>query len=216
MVEQHVGLSMAQGRLKRRRGEYKGLVVHTTGSGPYRRHQEAPERFPLPYDAALHIYKHISPYCAHFLVCGESGQISQLVPLDYVAWHVGSKGSWRYKLSAWDKNKGLGWWHTRHPHAKSPRGLLGGALWRSGSCNALTVGVEVSPPLAGARAPWSDACWDTLNRLIVTLDVPRDSGHVFTHSDAHPLARTKKSGAPWDPSPAQWMIGNARIRLEIA
>jgi hypothetical protein len=148
IVEQHQALAVSQGRLRERKGDYKGVVVHTTGAGPYKRHTADPERFPMPYDAALHIYRHISPYCGHFLVCGESGQICQLVPLDMVAWHVGSKGAWRYKLPAWDKGKGLGWWHTRHPGKKSPRGLLGGSLWRKGSCNALTVGVEVAPPLA--------------------------------------------------------------------
>lgn len=213
IVEQRVALAEKQGRLPKRTKDALGLIVHTTGAGPFTRYEKDPERFPSPFDAALHVYENVMPYCGHFLICGETGRIAQLVPLNKVAWHVGSKGAWKYRNPAWSKNKGFGWWHTRFPDVKGPRGLLDGALWRRGSANALTYGVEIAPSLVGARAPWTDACWTTLHRLICHLDVKPDRYHVFTHSDAHPLRRSNKSGTPWDPGPSQWMIGRAKISL---
>ena len=214
-VEQRFALAEKQGRLRRRKKVALGLVIHTTGYGPTRRHLANPEKFPSPFEAALHIYENISPYCGHFLICGETGRIAQMMPLTHVAWHVGSSGAWQYRLSGWSRNKGFGWWHTRFPDCDSPRDLLGGALWRRGSANELTYGVEISPPLADARAPWTDACWDSIDRLVAFLEVPRDRHYVFTHSDAHPLKRTTKKGSPWDPAPKQWMITDSGIRLRL-
>ncbi len=215
IVEQRFALAEKQGRLRRRKGDAQGLIIHTTGNGPTRRHLANPEKFPSPYDAALHIYENISPYCGHFLICGETGKIAQLVPLNHSAWHVGSAGAWKYRFPTWAANRGFGWWFVRFPGLTSPRDLLDGTLWRRGSANELTYGVEIAPPLAGPRAPWSHACWDTLDRLISFLEIPRDRYHVFTHSDAHPLKRVTGKDSPWDPAPKQWMISDASIRLRL-
>jgi hypothetical protein len=219
IIEERKALAVRSGLLRPRSVEPRGLVIHTTGSGPWRRYDTKPERFGSPYEAAGYIYERISKYSGHYLVSGDSGAVSRLVHPDLVAWHVGSKGSWRYRLPGWDKNPGLGWWRSRHPGLKSPRGLLDGTLWSPKSANVLTIGIEVSPPREHPRAPWSTETWKALNRLCKHLGnrygIPIDSQHVLTHSDVHPLARITKAGAPWDPAPRQWTIDNARIQLDL-
>lgn len=212
------GLAYRQKRLPPRKKPVRGVIVHTTGAGPWVRWFKNRTRFRSPYDAARHIYHSISPYCGHYLVCGETGNITQLVPTNVVAWHVGSKRSWRYRLPGWAKNKGFGWWFTRFAR-KGPRGLMDGSLWGEGSANAISVGIEVAPPKAGPRAEWSDECWQSISLLVDRLtsvyQFPRDRFHVVTHSDAHPLARSRKDGSPWDPSPRQWRIGLAIEKLGL-
>jgi hypothetical protein len=219
VVEQRVALGMRNGKIRRRPSDPVGIIVHTTGAGPWDRHHKNPGRFKLPFDAALHIYEQVSPYCGHLVVCGETGAVAQLVPFDYQAQHVGKDGSLKYRKTNWGEGKGFGWWFVRHHGCESPRDLLGGALWRAGSANALTVGIEVSPPLAGAREPWSPSCWESLERLVTIItakyQIPRTTQHVITHSDAHPLARTTETGAPWDVGPHQWQIHEAEDRLKL-
>jgi hypothetical protein len=217
IIEKGVARSVREGKLRPRTIEPRGIVVHTTGAGPWTRWNKAPGKFKDPYEAAIYVYERISKYSGHYVICGDTGRITKLVDPMTVAWHVGSKGSWRYKLSSWAHKKGYGWWTTRFKGCKSPRDLLDGALWRFGSANALCIGIEVAPPREGPRAPWSDATWKSLRLLCSHLGkrygIPVDRYHVFTHSDAHPLARTRKSGAPWDPAPSQWTIGRASIEL---
>lgn len=219
IIENGTARAVREGKLRPRTIEPRGIVVHTTGAGPWTRWQKRPDRFESPYEAAKYVYERISKYSGHYLIDGDSGRICELVDPMTVAWHVGSKGSWRYKLPGWDKGKGFGWWTTRFRGCSSPRDLLDGALWRVGSANALCIGIEVSPPREAPRAPWSPKAWQSLRLLSEYLGqrygIPLDRYHVFTHSDAHPLARTRKDGAPWDPAPVQWTIGLAAQELNL-
>lgn len=219
-IERGMALAVRQGRLQRRTGGIRGIVLHTTGAGPWLRWKRDPELHASPYDAARYIYERISPYSGHYLVDGDTGGVTRLVDVEYRAWHVGSARAWRYKLPGWSVGKGFGWWNTRFPGCSTPRDLLGGALWREGSANDLCIGIEVSPPKMGPRDPWSPACWRSLRNLIRHLGnehaIPLDRYHVITHSDAHPLARSTKRGSPWDPAPKQWLIGAAIRALEIS
>lgn len=219
MVETGTARSVREGRLRPRRHEPRGICVHTTGAGPWTRWQKRPDRFESPYEAARYVYERISKYSGHYLIDGDSGSVCKLVDPMTVAWHVGSKGRWRYSLPGWASEKGLGWWFTRFRGCKSPRDLLDGALWREGSANQLLIGIEVAPPREGPRAEWSPEAWRSLRLMVEHLGkrfgIPADRYHVLTHSDAHPLARTTKSGAPWDPSPRQWTIGKACQELRL-
>jgi len=219
VIEQGKALAVRQGLLRARKHDPRGIVIHTTGAGPWVRWNKNPNKFGSPYDAAVYIYERISKYSGHYVVCGDTGFVTKLVDTEVVAWHVGSKGSWVYKLPGWAKGKGFGWYDARFGPGASPRDLLDGALWRQGSANELTIGIEVAPSKDGARAPWSPSAWRALRSLTSHLGkkhgIPLDRYHIITHSDAHPRARTRKSGAPWDPSPAQWMIGNASNELNL-
>jgi len=182
-----------------------GVVIHTTGAGPFVRWKKQ-QRFDSPYDAALYMYARSGRFAAHYLVDGETGSISQGTPEGFVSWHVGSKGSWMYRAPGWDRK--CQWWRSRWPDIESPRYLLDGALWRTGSANELTVGIEVAPPKSGPRNAWTGECWESLGWLVRKIcgdyGIPVESQNVITHSDAHPRSRTTKSDNPWDPGPIQW------------
>lgn len=209
-MDQGQSFASRRGHLSKR-GQPRGIIIHTSGSGVWTR------RCPLPFDRARVLYEGSMKYSPHYLVCGETGRTVQINDLSLRALHVGSKGSWKYRVSWWQGRKRLHWWNRRFPQLTSPRGLFGGALWQSGSANELGVGIEVSPPLSGPRDKWTDACWEALKDLVgyltVLLGIPKDRYHVITHSDAHPLSRITKSGAPWDPSPRQWRTNDAAERL---
>ena len=221
IVEGGTALAVRQGRLRPRTAPPRGIIIHTTGAGPWSRYNANKTRFEAPYDAAKYIYERISPYSGHYLVSGDNGSAARLVDTNVRAWHVGAKGRWRYKFrgTGWSKDKGFGWWFTRFPGCNGPRDLLDGLLWSPRSANDLTIGIEVAPPSSGPRDEWSDATWRTLRLLVGNLarryGIPLDRYHVFTHSDAHPLARTTKSGSPWDPGPRQWTIGRAVQELKL-
>jgi N-acetyl-anhydromuramyl-L-alanine amidase AmpD len=212
-VDQGESYASRNGKLRARTSDPRGIIIHTTGIGPWTR------RDPLPYDAARRLYEQSMKYSPHYLVCGETGRSVQLNGLHLRALHVGSRGSWRYRLDGWAGRKGLDWWFRRFPGLSSPRGLFGGALWTRGTANAISVGIEVSPPLDSPRAAWKGPCWDALRGLVShltsLLDIPRDRYHVLTHSDAHPLRRITRNGAPWDPSPTQWRIDEAADQLRF-
>jgi N-acetyl-anhydromuramyl-L-alanine amidase AmpD len=219
LVEHGRSLAAKQGKLKRRKYAYEGVVVHTTGAGPWVRWRKQQAAFASPFEAALHVYSKVSIYSPHFVVCGTSGEVTQLDPVDQHCFHVGSRATRAYRKNVWTSGKDLEWWFNRFPYISSPAGLLDGNLWTKASANALTVGIEVAPPSSGPRDAWSEECWDSLYGLTAWLchrnDIPRDRYHVFTHSDAHPLERTTESGAPWDPSPSQWTIGLASEKLKL-
>jgi len=191
-----------------------GLIIHTTGSGPWSRQRRYP-RFDTPGEAAVYMYERGTHAGPHYVVCGERGTIWQGTPDDHIAWHVGGDRSWVYKAPGWDRK--CKWWKKRWPEYSSPRDLLGGSLWREGSANKLTLGIDVAPPLIGPRAPWTDACWKSLswltNKLCLEYGIIHDSEHIFTHSDAHPRKRTTDSGKPWDPAKMQWEGRQSVYRL---
>lgn len=203
------GLGYRQGLLERRAQPPVGVVVHTTGAGILARFaREGHEKGDATsHDTAVRVYATIMPDSGHYVV-GALGECTQVVPEYAVARHVGSAKSRAYYLprERW-LTPVMAWWHERWPDHHSPLELAGGLFWRGGSCNRSTIGIEVVPPLSGARDAWSAECWATLARLVSDVcarhGIPVDREHVVTHSDAHPLSRTAR-GSPWDPPPSQW------------
>lgn len=202
------------------RASVSGVVIHTTGSGPYRRWKRQGQRLKenSSFDTAVRIYTKIMKASGHYVV-GQDGQIVQLVPEHLAAWHVGSRKANLYRRN-WMRDK-YKWWQERWPGYDSPLELADGKLWapypddapvswrtrwvsRNGSCNANTIGIEVVPPDHGSRAAWSDACWTSV--ILLTQDIcyrnrlPLERQRILSHSDVHPISRTTRSGHPWDPS----------------
>lgn len=206
------------GKLRKRKRP-RGVILHTTGSGPWTRWNENPDRYGSPFEAAREIYEERTDLGPHFLVCAQTGRAVQLCELDRAAQHVGSKGAWKYRLKGWRGDRDFSWWAIRFPGCNSPRDLLGGHLWRKGSANELGIGIELAPPLKGPRAPWTLDAWHTLYGLVRSVclahDIPIDRYHVITHSDAHPLKRSTARGRPWDPGRAQWNIAEASHYLGL-
>lgn len=220
------------------RATASGIVVHTTGGGVTRRWKRQRIRFrePSPFDTAVRIYTRIMKASGHYVV-GQDGQVVQLVPEHLAAWHVGSRKAKRYRRR-WMRPK-YAWWAERWPEHRSPISLAGGDLWkpyhedapvsrrtrwasRHGSCNANTIGIEVVPPTESAQAAWSDACWQALTLLMEDIcyrnSIPLERERIVSHSDVHPLARTTRTGLPWDPWQAQFSFErylSARERLIV-
>lgn len=220
------------------RASVAGVVIHTTGSGVIRRWKRQGKRFKerSPFDTAVRIYSRIMTASGHYVV-GQEGQIVQLVPEHLAAWHVGGRKARLYRRR-WMRPK-YQWWAERWPGYDSPLQLANGELWkpydkdaavswrarwlsRHGSCNANTIGIEVVPPTLDPKSAWSDACWLSVVRL--TQDIcyrsalPIERQRIVSHSDAHPLSRTTRSGVPWDPNPTQFSYEkflSARDRLNI-
>lgn len=228
-----------RGKYKNRSRDVVGIVIHTTGWGSWKRwkrdNPNAPELTDYtgmdldqfnwaewksrrgdeshPFDTCLRIYGSLMDAGPHFVVCGETGRVAITCPPEKVAWHVGSRKSWKYKFKGWKRN--CGWWQERWPELEGPQDLLGGLLWRHGRCNDLTIGIEVSPPRRGAQAAWSEACWESLRTLVAEIasdsdHITLDEYHIITHSDAHPVSRTgrnpslRRTGRPTDPGQYQW------------
>ena len=190
--------------------------------------------------AAVLIYRSIMDASGHY-VCWNDSAV-QLVPERFAAWHVGGKGSDVYLKKAdgtWGGSKpeagAYGWWFKKWAGLRSPIELAGGHLWgpytKPGlgtrilnpgafaalSCNSHTYGIEVPPPVHSATGEWSDRTWRGVTELVLDIAerngiVPRPDT-VVTHSDAHPISRTK-NGAPWDPHPNQFTF--ERFKKEAA
>jgi len=196
--------------------------------------ERSPGRWETPFLAALWIYATVMDAGPHVVV-GQRGEVARLAPDDVCAWHVGGKGSRPYSRRSWALYAAAryGWWIARWPGLLTPHALGSGRLWAPyeappalsraglvsrwarGSCNANTLGVEVVPPLDGG--PWYDAAWEALVGVLRDwrdahgLVLARET--VVSHSDAHPLARTRRSGQPWDPPPGQWSWDECARRL---
>lgn len=213
------GLGYRRGLLAERELPPVGAVIHTTGSGPLARFIREGKRKgdATPFETAVRIYATIMNDSAAYVV-GQRGECVQVVPESHVARHVGSAGAAVYARprARW-MTPAVAWWGERWPELASPHALAGGLLWRDGSCNRSTIGVEVVPPESGARGAWSPECWATLASLVLSIcgryEIPVDREHVVSHSDAHPISRSAK-GAPWDPPPAQFTWD--RMREAIA
>ena len=203
------GLGYRNGVLDKRKLTPVAVVVHTTGGGILARfdREGAKKGDASPLETAVRVYSKIMTSSGHYVI-GQRGECVQMVPEMTVAQHVGSAKSRAYYLprEKWLSPE-LAWWAKRWPGMNSPLDLAGGNLWRNGSCNQSTIGIEVVPPLTGAREPWSVECWDTLARLALDIcarhSIQADAEHVVTHSDAHPISRTAQ-GSAWDPSINQW------------
>lgn len=196
----HPARGYARGRWKKRDRPPAAVVVHTTGAGPVRRVTEAKfdrwrRRHGVPkgrsFEAALAVYGHVMDAGPHFVV-GQGGELEQVAPLGYAAWHVGSRNLWRYKWWHVHHPKTHAWWVARHPAFESP---LEWPVWETRSVNERTVGVEVVPPIGDVSGPWSDAALEAVGWIVQQVGLP-----VTTHADVHPLARVR-NGKPWDPRP---------------
>jgi hypothetical protein len=213
------GYGVREGKCRQRAGKPIAIVVHTTGSGPAARanpsldksrqfekwRRRNPADAETTFTAALWVFTQASPDSGHYLV-GQGGECVQVVPETLVARHVGASGSKAYASPGWGTDEHE-WWRERWPGLTSPLQLAGGALWRGGSCNGATVGIEVAPPIDDPRGPWSDECWREIGKLIgevcLAYDIPCTRTYVVTHSCAHPIARTAK-GKPYDPPISQF------------
>ena len=213
-------LGYRRGLCAARPGPPVAVVVHTTGGGVVARYlrEGARKGDATPFDTGVRIYTTIMEDSAHYVV-GQAGECVQVVPESLAARHVGGSGSVVYARpqSQW-MTSGLGWWGDRWPDLATPYELAGGQLWRGGSCNRSTVGVEVVPPLSGARGAWSPECWAALAALVSDVcarhGIPADREHIVTHSDAHPASRSAK-GAPWDPGPGSWSWDRMAAALAV-
>ena len=207
------GLGYRTGKLSQRSAPVQGVIVHTTGGGILSRfaREGAAKGDASPFDTAVRVYTRIMSASGHYVI-GQGGEVTQVVPEDVVAHHVGSAKSRPYLTGdTWHAARladRYAWWHERWPGLASPRDLAGGHMWDGGSCNGVTLGIEVVPPLEGAGKPWSRACWASLAEVIADAthrhSVPLERDRIVTHSDAHPLSRTTPRGQPWDTVPAQW------------
>lgn len=215
LIREIEALGLRQGKYKPRKGKVAGVVIHTTGAGPWKRWHGNPTKYCFPSDAAVHVYRAVMPYSGHFVVCGETGRITQVCPTDRVALHVGSKGGYKYRWPHWYRLADVAWWQSRWPDLHSPRGLMGGQAWAPRP-NARTVGIEVAPPVSGPRDEWTPAAWNSLawlcNQLADQYDIPRTKYNFVGHSDVHPFARSAK-GLPWDPNGYQFHPAIAQARL---
>jgi hypothetical protein len=190
------------------------IIIHTTGRGPADRltdygraiwrsnHPELTDTFQV----AEWLYTKAMMDVAHVLV-GQNGERVRLVPDEYCGRHVGVAKSQAYASRTWANAGPMRWWKERWPMHVSPRALAGGNLWTVGSANQISLGLEVACPLQNPTGPWSDAAWHALCKTVAEWaeahSIPIAQDYVFTHSDAHPVARTAK-GKPYDPGPLQW------------
>ena len=206
------GLGFRTDQLKKREHDPIAIVVHTTGSGPVAKFNDLAMRarhgWKCPGDAAAWIYGNTMPESGHYVIDGDNGQLVQIVPEDHIAMHVGS-GHFHAYFAAPDRWGTIDthWWGRRWAPKHSPVELAGGLLWKGGSCNANTIGVEVAPRVAAPRGAWSPAAWAKLTALLREISaryhIPLDREHIVTHSDASPLSRSA-SDKPWDPYEATW------------
>lgn len=169
---------------------------------------------PTPLHTALRVYcGGLHRYGPHFVVCGETGEVYQLCPLDLVAQHVGgySWADYRTGLNGLQLDSSLTDVYKAHG-VISPRYLPG----RTGrSTNACSVGVEVSPPKAGPNAPWSEACLASLKQLREALQTALGASQPlpwYSHSEVHPKSRIDRRGRPTDPVQPQW---NPLVRSKV-
>lgn len=220
--EMQLGLGYRSGDLELREAPPVAVIIHTTGAGiPARFLREGQRRGDrTPFDTANRVYTRIMRSSAHYVV-GQVGECTQTVPEDHVAWHVGSGKSAPYFRSSWVprwRRAEYEWWRSRWRGLTSPRDLAGGDLYRAtpgsssrlyrrGAVNPNTIGIEVVPPLDDVRGEWSADAWRTLVALVLDIcarhGIPVERTHIITHSDAHPLARTRR-GVGWDVGPGQW------------
>lgn len=192
------------GRWKSRGTRGRGVVWHTTGGGPVRRHLKNPNRWEDPFAAAVWLYTRAMTAGPHVVVCGETGRAVQIAGADKVAWSVGRRKGWRYFRKGFEAPR---WWRERWPELDSPTELVGGSGWLGGQANPNLFAVEVVPRIGDVQGGWTPRAWDTIRHISEDADrkfgIPNDRGFHVGHGDIHPLSRTRR-GQVWDPTPAQW------------
>jgi len=226
------GLGLRRGKLAFRTvDQITRFVVHHTGVGVLKRFKRDKHRFGWgsPTDAAVHVYTRIMNAAGHYVV-GYQGEVVQIVPDDFAAWHAGY-GSQRRSSRMADKFTRL--WYDRRDSRKEPRwfawnkrryewwqdrwyntkGYTSPTAWFPKlRVNDHSLGIElVSTPghepfphsqLYGG--PLGPGLVGLVERLSSEYAISVDKDHVLTHSDVVPLARTTKSGRPWDPPPEKY------------
>lgn len=198
----------------RRKGEVRGVILHTTGSTIVLAAKKAKR------DVLEHVVEH---YLTHdegpTYVIGPSGKIVQVADEDKVTWHAGIKqeqlaaymnGSWRNKVQAH-----LRWDEVWNKHGIYDPRLLVGAHRDGGfpdvnehflGVNEHFIGIEM-PPIAPApkgalrftpeqHQAAAELCADILARRGLLGRAPHTV--VLGHEDVNPLARFDKDGG-WDP-----------------
>lgn len=207
-MEFQPSLGYKQG-LYRKRSKVHAIVVHTTGVGILLKWKKsgAAHKEATPFETSIRVYTRQMTAGPHYIVCGDTGRIVQVCPHELAAHHVGAAKSGPYWHPNWSKTSQTAWWGKRWSGLSSPIELAGGNLWLNASCNRNTIGIEVVPALSAPRGPWAPDCYKNLRTLLTAIasehKVPFTREYIFSHSDAHPLARSAK-GQPWDPSPAQF------------
>jgi hypothetical protein len=233
MARKAPGLGLRRGKLEQRTLDtITRIIVHHTGVGVlgrYKREQERrPKRFHWsgPLDAAVHVYQKIMNASGHYVV-GYMGEVVQCVPDDFAAWHAGYGGQrrrsrlaamfdrMRYarklgkKVPRWLTAKRYQWWREKW---YEPFGHESPCVWFPDlDVNGCTIGIELlstpgqrpfsTPQLEGAGQ--FPGLAGLVKHLSKQYGIPIDADHILTHSDVCPLARTTKSGNPWDPPPSK-------------
>lgn len=193
-----------------RPGPVRAVIIHFTGVGVHTRFVESGAKHgdADPFDTAVRRYANVlGGQDAHYVV-GQDGRCVSMVPENRIAYHVGNAGSVRYQNRFWAG--GYDWWVKRFPGKRSPRDFAGGNLWYGRSCNANTVGIEVSPHKDRPMDPFSAKAKDKLRVLIRDIcmrnNIPFERDYILAHCEAHPISRTDKFGAPYDVKAAQLSI----------
>jgi hypothetical protein len=198
------------------RKSYSAIIVHTTGVGVLKK----AKRWKIPpIAAAARIYGTQMDASGHYVICGNTGELIQTCSEAQAAWHVGSRGSKPYSKPNWARStwakkvrkKNVEWWSQRFPMYQSPFELAGGKLWtprgNKMTCNANALGIEMVPNFEDPQGPWTNNAWDKLIQLVFDVSdrrsIPIGSDFILSHSEAHPLSRTRNN-LPWDPSGSQY------------
>jgi hypothetical protein len=215
------GLGLRKGKLeKRTKEDITHIGLHHTGVGVLSRFEREKDKrgWHEPLDSANFIYTRIMPSSGHYVV-GYRGEIVQYVPDLWSAWHMGygnkrqrsRRGEWfakwRYSRKAkdeiplWLTYPKYQWWKKRWYDTK---GYTSPTQWFPDlNTNFNSIGIELLA--VPHREPFHEAQLNGLHDLLTAIcgdyGIPMTKDHVLTHSDVCPLARTTKSGKPWDPPP---------------
>ena len=183
-------------RQRRTRETVTTIIQHTTGYGA---HLAGLERLhPDQLDLAFARWQGKNlKYKPHLLI-GRTGRVFQFAPLRIVAWHTGHR-DWE-GLSPIGQVRWGPWWAARYPALTSPLDLPAWApVDGRRSPNTRSVGIDWLAPRPGE--PYTTEQYEAgaalVDWLCTELAIPRDCRHVVTHSEVHPIDRTR-AGKPWD------------------
>lgn len=189
--------------VERRRVDFGGVVLHTTGNGAGLRriweNKKNERDFDLRYSQRL---ADVLPYKCHFAI-GITGIIIQLAPLQCYTNHSSGGYSGKYlNRSIWNKKGLFRFWAERFPELESPIDLpQWGLFGKNYSINKNSWGIDIirNP---SAKEQWNSAQVMACAALIANLhnhfSKPIDKFTVVTHSMISPFDRCDKKGDPWD------------------
>lgn len=170
------------------------IVVHTTGVSIYKNRLDKPDIKPLGLAKGVAwTYQNIMDDSGHFVVAADG--IGQTVPVKYSARHVGGQDHNLYApilKEMWLPQ----WWH--HETDKYP--LLKESTrraWKKGSCNAVSIGVELLPPRTIKGSFDAKTLENAKILLRELLEKYPQVEYVTTHARVCPTKRTSKN-KPYD------------------